>query len=122
MADFSSSISGIEKLNNSNYNNWSTRMQYYLLGQDLCDIVGKSNTTPPTNDSKLRKWNIKLGKALYVLAVTAEDELLQHIKSAKTLKEAWDNLMTLFASTNDAKLQCLENKLLSVLQQSMMIS
>ncbi|KAL3739611.1 hypothetical protein ACJRO7_020944 [Eucalyptus globulus] len=122
MADFSSSVSGIEKLNNSNYNNWSTRIQYYLLGQDLWDIVGGSNTTPPTNDSKLRKWNIKSGKALYVLAVIVEDELLQHIKSAKTPKEAWDNLATLFARTNNAKLQCLENELLSISQQNMTVS
>ncbi|KAL3717510.1 hypothetical protein ACJRO7_009012 [Eucalyptus globulus] len=122
MADFSSSVNGMEKLNNFNYNNWSTRMQYYLLGQNLWDIVGESNTTPPTNDSELRKWSIKSGKALYILAVTVDDELLQHIKSAKTPKEAWDNLATLFARTNDAKLQCLENKLLSISQQSMTVS
>ncbi|XP_018723033.2 uncharacterized protein LOC108957181 [Eucalyptus grandis] len=122
MADFSSSVNGMEKLNNFNYNNWSTRMRYYFLGQDLWDIVGDNNTTPPTNDSDLRKWNVESGKALYVLAVTVEDELLQHIKSAKTPSEAWDNLATLFARTNDAKLQCLENELLSVLQQSMTVS
>ncbi|KAL3732252.1 hypothetical protein ACJRO7_028997 [Eucalyptus globulus] len=122
MVDFSSPVNGMEKLNDFNYNNWSTRMQYYLLGQDLWDIVGGNNTTPPTNDSDLRKWNVKSGKALYVLVVTVDDELLQHIKSAKTPKEAWDNLATLFARTNDAKLQCLENELLSISQQSMTVS
>ncbi|KAL3746024.1 hypothetical protein ACJRO7_015036 [Eucalyptus globulus] len=111
MVDFSSPVNGMEKLNDFNYNNWSTRMRYYLLGQDLWDIVGDNNTTPPTNDI-----------ALYVLAVTVDDELLQHIKSAKTPKEAWDNLATLFARTNDAKLQCLENELLSISQQSMTVS
>ncbi|XP_039160975.1 uncharacterized protein LOC120289716 [Eucalyptus grandis] len=59
MVDFSSPVNGMEKLNDFNYNNWSTCMRYYLLGQDLWDIVGGNNTTPPTNDSDLRKWNVK---------------------------------------------------------------
>ncbi|VVB03426.1 unnamed protein product [Arabis nemorensis] len=44
MADFTTSI---EKLNNNNYGSWSTRMKFYLLGQDLWDIVNGAETTPP---------------------------------------------------------------------------
>ncbi|CAH9133317.1 unnamed protein product, partial [Cuscuta epithymum] len=120
--DISNSVSGVEKLNNSNYNTWSVRMQFYLLGQDLWDIISNDNTSPPTNAEELRKWKIKAGKAMYVLSVTIEDELLQHIKDAKTPKEAWDTLAALFARTNDAKLQRLENDLLSVSQQDISVS
>ena len=88
MADISSSMNGVEKLHNSSYNNWSSRMQFYLLGQDLWDIIGRGNITPLMNDGELRRWNIKAGKALYALSVTVEDELMHHIKSAKTPKEA----------------------------------
>ncbi|KAI6668870.1 hypothetical protein NL676_003755 [Syzygium grande] len=121
MVNFSSSVNGVEKLNSSSYYNWSIRMQYYLLGQDLWDIVDCSNIAPPSNDGELRKWNIKAGKAFYVLAVPVEDELLHHIKSAKTLKEAWDNLAVLLTRTNDAKLQRLKNELLSISQQDLLI-
>ncbi|KAI6695143.1 hypothetical protein NL676_022853 [Syzygium grande] len=54
--------------------------------------------------------------------MTIEYELMQHIKSARTPKEAWDNLATLFARSNDAKLQRLENELLSMSQQNMTVS
>ena len=44
MADFTVSI---EKLNNNNYGSWSARIKFYLLGQDLWDIVNGSDTPPP---------------------------------------------------------------------------
>ena len=50
MAEISTSGSTIEKLNNNNYNTWCLRMQFYLLGQDLWDIIGGNSTTPPTDD------------------------------------------------------------------------
>ena len=54
------------------------------------------------------------------MSVAVEDELLQRIKDAKTPKEAWDTLAELFART--AKLQQLENELLSVSQHDMTVS
>ncbi|GAB2266223.1 hypothetical protein Dimus_037874 [Dionaea muscipula] len=59
---------------------------------------------------------------MYVLSISVEDEFLQRIKDVKTPKEAWDTLATLFARTNDAQLQRLENELMSVSQGEMMIS
>ena len=104
MADLSVNVSTIEKLNNGNYNTWSTRIKFYLLGQDLWEMVGGLNTTPPTDAEELRNWKIKAGKAMYVLSITIEDGLLHHIKDARTPKEAWDTLATLLAKKNDAKL------------------
>ena len=114
MADIASSSSHIEKLNNNNYNTWSVRMQFYLLSQDLWGIVGGSDTTTPTDVEELKKWKIKAGKAMYVLAATVEDELLHRIKDAKRPKEAWDTLSELFSRKNDAQLQLLENVLMSI--------
>ncbi|KAH0743105.1 hypothetical protein KY290_031098 [Solanum tuberosum] len=59
---------------------------------------------------------------MYALTVNIEDEFLQRIKSAKTPKEAWDTLETIFTKKNDARLQRLENELLSISQQNMTIS
>ena len=139
MADFTTSI---EKLNNNNYGSWSTRMKFYLLGQDLWDIVNGSDTTPPREDAALatparpdatpqrpaadpdvlKKWKVKAGKAMYALTVAVEDEFLQRIKDARTPKEAWDILAAIFAKKNDAKLQRLENELLSISQRNMSVS
>ena len=147
MADFTTSI---EKLNNNNYGSWSTRMKFYLLGQDLWDIVNGAETTPPrearstdtTSDTStstpvrpdvvsqrpagdpdaLKKWKVKAGKAMYALTVAVEEEFLQRIKDARTPKEAWDILTAIFVKKNDAKLQRLENELLSISQKNMSVS
>ncbi|KAF7831524.1 Retrovirus-related Pol polyprotein from transposon TNT 1-94 [Senna tora] len=121
MADMGSSVNGMEKLNNNNYNTWCTRMRFYLLSQDLWSLVGGEETQPPTEGEDLKKWKVRAGKAMYVLSVTVEDDILHHIKEAKTPKEAWDTLTGLYARTNDAKLQHLENELMSMSQQNMTI-
>ena len=79
-------------------------------------IVGGSETSAPTSQDDLKKWKVRAGKAMYALSVSMKDDLLQRIKEAKTLKEEWDTLAGLFALTNDAKLQQLENELLSISQ------
>ncbi|CAN1155899.1 Retrovirus-related Pol polyprotein from transposon RE1 [Linum perenne] len=122
MADMATSFSSIERLNNNNYNPWSTRMEFYLRGQDLWDIVAGSQTTPPTDAEGLRKWNVKVGKAFYVLSAPVDDSLLPRIKKAKTPAEAWRSLAEVFARTNDVKLQMLENELLSISQREMTVS
>ncbi|KAJ7956846.1 Retrovirus-related Pol polyprotein from transposon TNT 1-94 [Quillaja saponaria] len=56
----------------------------------------------------LRKWKIKVGKAMFALKTTIDEEVLEHIRDAKTPKEAWDTLATLFSKKNDTRLQLLE--------------
>ena len=65
MAYMTTSASSLEKLNNNNYSTWSTGMQFYLLGQDLWDIVGGSETSVPTSQHDLKKWTVRGGKAMY---------------------------------------------------------
>ncbi|KAH0636528.1 hypothetical protein KY289_036443 [Solanum tuberosum] len=122
MVDFASTLNSVEKLNASNYGSWSTEMQYYFLGQELWDIIGGSDTTPPTDVEAAKRWKVEAGKTMCVLSVTIEDELLQLIKNAKTPKEAWDNLATIFTKKNDVRLQRLENELLSMSQRNMTIN
>ncbi|XP_012075901.2 uncharacterized protein LOC105637108 [Jatropha curcas] len=98
-------------------------MRYYLIGQDLRDIIGGDNTTPPVGDAKtLKEWETKCGKVMYMLMVTIEDEQMQQIKSAKTPNEAWNILKSAFAKKNEAKLQRLKNELFSISQQNLTVS
>lgn len=59
---------------------------------------------------------------MYALTVAVEDEFLQRIKDAQSPKEAWDILTGIFSKKNDAKLQRLENEVLSISQQNMTVS
>ncbi|KAG6480986.1 hypothetical protein ZIOFF_057577 [Zingiber officinale] len=111
-------VGGIKKLNNKNYNTWATCMESYLQGQDLWEVVGGSEATQLAEDANdiLRKWKIKAGKAMFALKITIEEEMLEHIRDAKTPKEVWDIFATLFSKKNDTRLQLLENELLSIAQ------
>ncbi|XP_068661743.1 uncharacterized protein [Aristolochia californica] len=65
---------------------------------------------------------IKASKTMFALKTTVEEEMLEHIRDAKTPKEAWDTLTTLFSKKNDIRLQLFENKLLSMAQCDMTIA
>ena len=118
-------VGGMEKLNNNNYNTWSTCMMSYMQGQDLWEVVsGTEVKQPEVEDASgtLRKWKIKAGKAMFALKTTVEKDLLEKIRDAQTPNEAWDTFAKLFSKKNDSKLQLLESELLSVTQGNMTIA
>ena len=57
-----------------------------------------------------------------MLKSTIDDELLGSIKEDDTPKAAWDTFKSLFSKTNDARLQYLENELMSTTQGGKLIS
>ena len=122
MIVFIITLNSVEKINASNYRSWSTRMQYYFLGHELLDIITGSDTIPLTDDEATKRWKVKTGKAMFVLSITIEDEFLQRIKNAKTPKEAWNTLATIFTKKNDVGLQSLENDLFYISQKNMTIN
>jgi hypothetical protein len=76
-------IGRIKKLNHTNYNTWSTCMMSYIQGQDLWEVVNGSETLQPEaedTNGTLRKWKIKVGKALFALKTTIDDDMLEHIR------------------------------------------
>ena len=114
-------VGSIRRLNNQNYNTWSTYMDSYLQGQDLWEIVASGETTPLENAEALRKWKIKAGKALFAIKISIEEEMPEHIRHVSTPKAAWDTFSTLFSKKNDVRLQLLENELMSIAQRDMTI-
>ena len=123
MAD-SINIGVIRKLNNNNYSMWKTCMESYLQGQDLWEVVVGAETTPPPEDDagNIRKWTIKVGKAMFAIKTTIEEEIMEHIRGATTPNEAWESLASRFAKKNDTRLQLLEGELMSISQREMTIS
>ena len=57
-----------------------------------------------------------------VLFIIVKGEFLHWIKDYKTLNETWDILETLFTKKNEAKLQQLENEVMSIKQEDMRVS
>ncbi|XP_076928471.1 uncharacterized protein LOC143592443 [Bidens hawaiensis] len=122
MADFQG-LGNVKKLNDSNYNTWSTCMSSYLQGSDLWEVVNGDSIEEPIIDTNgaIHKWRVKVGRAMFILKTTVEDELLENIRDIATPKQAWDALAMLFSKRNDAKLQLLENELFSVSQKELSI-
>ncbi|KAG5235266.1 Retrovirus-related polyprotein from transposon [Salix suchowensis] len=118
-------MGGIKKLNNQNYNTWSTCMMSYMQGQDLWEVVnGCEITQPEVEDANgaLRKWKIKAGKAMFALKTAIEEDVLEHIRDAKIPHEAWRIFADLFSKKNDTKLQLLESELLSIAQRELTVA
>ncbi|WKA11263.1 hypothetical protein VitviT2T_028782 [Vitis vinifera] len=75
-------IGGIKKLNNQNYNTWLTCMMSYMQGQDLWEVVNRSEITQLEAEDVngiLRIWKIKAGKTMFALKTTIEEDVLEHI-------------------------------------------
>ncbi|KAL4198706.1 hypothetical protein AMTRI_Chr03g141390 [Amborella trichopoda] len=70
-------------------------MESYLQGQDLWEVGGSIETIPPARENveALRQSCIKAGKAIFMLKITVEKQLLDHIREATTPNEAWDALV-----------------------------
>lgn len=59
---------------------------------------------------------------MFSLKTTIEEEMMEHIRDAKTPKEAWDTLVTFYSKKNDTRLQLLKNRLQSIAQCDMRIA
>ncbi|PHT45719.1 hypothetical protein CQW23_14877 [Capsicum baccatum] len=70
----------------------------------------------------LQRWKIKVGKAMFALKTTTEEDVLEHIRDATTQKQAWDIFAKIFSKKNDTRIQLLESELLSIGQHNMTIA
>ena len=99
---------GVEKLVRSNYKYWRLCIEAFLQGQDLWDLMAKNEMkmppdTPDTMEAR-RKWKVKCGKMLFVLRMTVNKELIDHIRDLDTPKDVWETLEKLFSKKNVARL------------------
>ena len=100
-------------------------MEAFLQGQDLWDLMAKNDMkmppdTPDTMEAR-RKWKVKYGKMLFVLRMTVNKELIDHIRDLDTPKDVWETLEKLFSKKNVAWLKLLENELASSVQGNLTI-
>lgn len=87
-------------------------------------VNGSEVAQPEAEDANgiMRKWKIKVGREMFALKTTIDEDVLEHFCDAKSPKEAWDLLVVLFSKMNDARLQLLKHKMLSSDQLDLTVS
>lgn len=73
-------------LNRKNYESWSSRIESYLMAEDLWDVV---EDTYDFENEALRKKDVK---ALYAIKNSCGDDTYKLIKDLDSAKDAWDTL------------------------------
>lgn len=98
---------GVEKLLGTNYQYWRMRMEAYLQGQDLWELIATTDAEIPVdtleNAEIRRKWKIKCGKALFALRTSISEEFIDHVRDSTLLKEVWETLERLFSKKEYSK-------------------
>ena len=100
-----------EKLTKDNYSVWSYRIENFLrgkgvweliTGEDVCPLLPEEN--PSDEDKRLYKtWIKKPQKVLHWISICISETLIPHIKKAQTPKEAWDIIHKIYGTSTEAK-------------------
>lgn len=87
MVDFASTLTSVEKLRFKQLQIMEHENAILFLSQELWDIAGGSDTTPPTNVKAAKRWKVTAGKAMYALTVVVKDEF----HTQRSLEHTCDN-------------------------------
>ncbi|GKV38859.1 hypothetical protein SLEP1_g46719 [Rubroshorea leprosula] len=79
-----------EVLRGGNYKRWSILMRYYLLGQDLWNVVQPDQL--PAGGKMSSEWTKKNALALHAIMISCGKEIFNQIKEKDSAKEVWDAL------------------------------
>ncbi|XP_052117171.1 uncharacterized protein LOC107485558 isoform X1 [Arachis duranensis] len=100
----------LEALRKDNYENWSTLVKNYLVGQDLWHgIIGEAEADdqniPPDQDN-VRAREIsnrsKNAKALHAIQLACGSENLSNIRKVENARDAWNHLKFTFSEDSRA--------------------
>lgn len=98
----------IEKLEEGNYESWKLNMRSILTVNDLWGYTDGSIVKDPQTPGD---WDTKDQKALALIILSTSKGQIQHIKKAKTSKEAWDVLKTTHESKGPVRKVCIYRQL-----------
>ncbi|MCO5560736.1 hypothetical protein L7F22_014356 [Adiantum nelumboides] len=122
------------RLDGDNYPMWAYMMQHVLVSKGVCNIVEGIDVHPGSEDvgeiedvaglaatitavrfvlptAEQARWDVKDAQAPALIALSMKRTITPHICSAKFAKKAWDILVGLYASCNEAKIALLRNEL-----------
>ena len=102
-------FSNVERLTEENYDLWKVHMRSVLVFNDLWPYVSGTKEKPADNSED---WETKDSKALALINLSVTHSQLNHTKRAKTSKDAWDGLKTVFESRGPVRKAALYKQLL----------
>lgn len=96
----------VSKFNGEQFHTWQTKTMYLLMRKDLWGLVDGRDECPEGN--RKDTWISKNEKALGLIALSLNDEIIHHIIGITEAKDAWDELNRLFGSqTKNSKIKLL---------------
>lgn len=87
MATPGKEISLIEKLHNSNYDNWSFKLEMLLIKDDLFHFITEGPPSPQDD-----KWLKGDAKVRATINLCIDDAQIIHVKNLQTSKQIWQTL------------------------------
>ncbi|KAH7288525.1 hypothetical protein KP509_31G029700 [Ceratopteris richardii] len=119
-----------DKLKKKNFRAWRFIMTNFLMGKgqwkyikgENANALQLSDRNQTTEQRKeYEEWNQGAQKVMYWLSVSIQDSMIGHIQDAKTWKESWNSLVTLYETNTKAwKLQ-LKAKLHTLEKKGMLV-
>ncbi|KAL6139561.1 hypothetical protein ACLB2K_057865 [Fragaria x ananassa] len=88
----SANSSILEVLNLYNYEDWSLRVETYLIAEGLWDVVEATAETPNNGETEYREWRMKNAKALHTIQNSCRTDVFGFICDIRTAKDAWETL------------------------------
>ena len=112
-----------EKLGRSNNSSWKHKMTQYLVGQGYWIYInGVQENKPEITNANYPTWEQGASRVMYCLTTCVHDHMLSHIRDANTPKEAWENLLEIFAANNSVRKLQLWQELNNIKQKEMSVS
>ncbi|KAL6327291.1 hypothetical protein AAG906_018591 [Vitis piasezkii] len=83
-----------EVLTESNYENWSTCVKWYLVGQDLWEVCRTKDSIPDEarDPEAFSVWEKKNAMALHAIQISCSGEMLSQIRRETCASYVWDFL------------------------------
>ena len=83
-----------EVLTESNYENWSTCVHWYLVGQDLWEVCQTKDNIPDEakDPEAFSVWEKKNAMALHAIQISCSGEKLSQIREETSASYVWDFL------------------------------
>ncbi|KAL6135811.1 hypothetical protein ACLB2K_068036 [Fragaria x ananassa] len=88
----SANSSILEVLNLYNYEDWSLRVETYLIAEGLWDVVEATAETPNNGETEYREWRMKNAKALHTIQNSCRTDVFGFICDIRMAKDAWETL------------------------------
>jgi hypothetical protein len=106
------------KLNGLNFINWKFKMQTLMEGYGIWTIVkgdeSKPDATVGATTTQIQDWDKRKNKAKVLLRMSVKDNIISHIREAKTSAKTWTTLKALYETSNTNHILFLKTKLLGI--------